>query len=118
MSEFVKSFDISPSAVAAAGPGGQVTADIAIPAAAKRWTLLVVPKDTGTATAGPAVELQYAINGEFFVIDPPGPPTSIALNELAIITREDVVSRVRLIFDLPGGTLFNGGIQIHLNIVR
>ena len=115
MSEFSSNHDIPNAELVAATPGGTVERIVPIPVAADRWTLLIVPID-GAAGPDPTFDLEYDVGGAFF---PTNPATSATAkrDEANIITREDVVNRVKVKIT-NGGTVIIGDVLIRLFISR
>ena len=125
MSERVASYDISnqelQDASTGAGGTGTIEKEIPIPPAAKRWTLLVKPEHVvGPPTPNITGVLQYAMRGVFCTTNPPSAAVPFNTNEIGIVTREDVVSRVKIIFTLAADPADqpDQGIKIDLNIAR
>lgn len=121
MSERVKGYDISLANLNSVGPGNDVEIEIPIPAGAKRWSLMIKPLDDGTGAppgGDPTGKLQYAQRGAFADVTPGGGTVTFPMNTTAIVTREDVVPRVKLVFTLAADPQPNQGILIDLNIVR
>lgn len=116
MGEFVSKHDL---AVADLAPSTAINVDIPIPVGADRWTILVTPRHKGAGSPpDPTVQVQYLIGGEFFVTNPSGAPVPAALNKANIITREDVVNRVRLVVTPGASPLPDNGIKIRLSMSR
>lgn len=112
MAEFAGAFDLAPGDLS---PSTAVEVEIPVPPAAHRWSLYITPKDSGSAP-DPATVLQYGIGGSFY---PTNPPSSMAavMNTANIVTREDVVNRLKLIIT-PGASVPDGGIEIRLYMAR
>lgn len=115
--EFVKAFDIPQSEIAAAGALGTVTREIPLPVAAQRWTIQIVPKSVGAAD-NPTFNMKYhAGNNEFFDTNPVSTAAAV-VNSTNVITREDVVNRVRIEMINPAANLQDGDTLIRLFIDR
>lgn len=116
MGEFVSSHDV---AVGDLAPSTPINVDIPIPVGADRWTVLITPRHVGAGTPpDPTVQIQYDVGGEFFETNPAGAAVSVELNKANIVTREDVVNRIRLVLTPGIAPLPDNGIKIKLLMAR
>jgi len=117
--EFVKAFDIPNADIIAAGVGSTIEKEIAIPAGASRWTIHIVPKTIGAGPFNdPTFNLQYHVgNGEFFDTNPATSNPAL-VNKTNVITREDMVSRIKVQMTNPPTNLQDGDTLVRLFMDR
>ncbi len=111
MAEFIAKVTV---VVADGGPA--VDTVVRIPPAFGRWTLIAVPIDSGGADPI-SLSIYYRIGDTWYPSNPPGSATNMTLNQANVVTRNDLVSDIRVRLT-PGATAPDGNVDLSLSGVR
>lgn len=119
MGEFVKSYDIPQSEIAAlGGGGGTIERIIDLPPAHDGWSVIVTPKHGGGGSpTNPNTVYKYHVgDNEFLETNPPSSNAAI-VNQANVITRNDHIPRVKLEIAYSG-TIPDGDTLVRLFMSR